>query len=1198
MGMGTLMVSAAEKAPPVEAIASGEMVRDRLLPAFAHRYRSEIEKEMNNILEELNRGFEREQFISVSLLEVLKDQIPEIEEQIQKYSSDPETWQNAMTALSAMRLQARFLLRIEPEADRLSVELSPTDRPADLARFKGSVRARPILKLKEVLELRLVEVGHPSEPDASRAFPRRLTDRLSEQFTAQLPEVDLLVNGSLRARTRGDAAVMAAPLELTLDNVQSTFGSVKLPQTEINHLLDLLKEEANVQDLVATALSLPTFRESFRRQEGQPSLLELDVKKRLESTSIFSWVWLDSSGNADAGFSLSVDQKPEKFLRAQEAGNVQLATLTEVPLVVDDAEVVVDPQGRRIIVRITPPGAHELDTKILEARIPLPGMDDLPLKGMNVRVLATNQQEPLEIEAPLEVKDGVLTLQEGPPKVNLATMSSLVWRRVEIQADGSDQSLVIESSLPLKQQIESQLPALSSLSRAVIDQGRISEMMGQLSQTIEAQVFGRAWQIDRDKLSLSLQISDEGVPQTGVKVACDWDSATPWSASDVQRSLSHLPREALEYLPALQQSSLVEINCRVQLPRSLRVRLDRLRSNQDQLGPIEMNLITPMSEPDPVLHIRARVVRDSSTGNLVGAISDMNIAEVLKRYEMPLVGENAPSISYVIPGDPVKRAATQAPRILSTLWHISPIRRLLDGAPYPAQIVKWAGDAGTAAMVREMRELEVQTVIRDLQKGLEDLARQGEPEIHQAVWNLLNGNLESRSRLAKAMGSELRRPTATPTAEERGLLGRIDHLSDQRLQDLDSSEYLQEPVGNWTINEDQNLQERAEQKVAEQIQKIFYPSVSEELEEVSRDVTSATDRWLSQAVANNASALDRAIMDFLVKRRASSDSSYREVMQQKLNEKLLEAIQKSGNISQPNLQIPPICGVTAHVEPAQLNLDWPEIFRTYPEFGDEPPRAPLRNEPKGPGVSIEYLKKWLEEDDAIPVSLSTEFLTEILDSPENRTRFSEIILGQVEAEKPFGITDELKIEIPKIQVGVDKHNQLSVRATLKVTQPPKGFQKIIPILGHLIDTASVPFFDLKGEVELEVPVRFAIDDYYDVSSGRLSSHQARVEVQTEGFKIRSQSGWQTLVGDQALKRVELEARSLVISPRFDKPLSLPGFEEVLAFQLGPVGTETMEDVVRIDPLSRDDFGPGVVTLRAVPHFSFETLSWPKFEVRR
>jgi hypothetical protein len=141
-------------------------------------------------------------------------------------------------------------------------------------------------------------------------------------------------------------------------------------------------------------------------------------------------------------------------------------------------------------------------------------------------------------------------------------------------------------------------------------------------------------------------------------------------------------------------------------------------------------------------------------------------------------------------------------------------------------------------------------------------------------------------------------------------------------------------------------------------------------------------------------------------------------------------------------------------------------------------------------------------------------------------------------------------------------------------------------------------------MELEIPINLSVGDYVQSGSGKHDGHYLVAWADPDQLKIKNKEGWSSVFGSMAKDQVKKNANEFHRALRFDQPLAIPGYEDMMTFEVGKtIGPKSSKrrTVEGIPSVLERDAGPdglyrGSLVFKLRPVINPEYQAWPSITV--
>jgi hypothetical protein len=897
-----------------------------------------------------------------------------------------------------------------------------------------------------------------------------------------------------------------------------------------------------------------------------------------------------------------------------------------------------DPVLKQIISQLY--GKNLLQGKDVQARVKVQTRefeDDLwlPSKGGS-------------LEVPLVFSDGTPRIDSSRLKVDLPFLDDVKIADVALRwNEASEIHLSPQSPKPLNQQLLLQLDKIVEAHQFVLGDEFLNNFEGTLLTEIERQVE----QIQGAKLPAFAGDMGYSYKVTGFDIGAEGDMKC-----QVRPGRGPRPPVGYSFIPQgvgfdlLKTNSLFDFECEVQLPKTIDLSLSKIGSAQGSVASIDFSLVAERSELQRV-KLKMKLVRDPKLGSLVMVPETWNLEEVLQNYKIPESGNGAPVIRGVAPAG-MKGTLSTSARVPALLWSYVIGPRVDLGAVGNAAV-----SAGTWALAAKAWSLEQEEVESMLRSAVKDSIKDIQRELPETLFEELNGDLVRRRKLKEqgemsdqAWEAIRRNPFGSqhiefidPETVNLGLMGEAEGRVLSQLEKVQEDLPWDESVGSFVIDESGlTVRQLAEREVIREardtiegtggIRPIAEIVSNPRLENLSQKVKTEGLDYVRRSVSDSAGPLEEAVVDYL--RKPSDEpnpngdlvASPLESLEDVLSQRIFEMATIRSSIQTDAITLPDFCGVSL-VPDVHNQTDQVLTMIVDMEGREKRPVVGAQRSERAP--NFHQLFEMADEEGMIPVTVSTYLLERIAKNPDNLARVTKLIRD--EAVKQPGIREEdfnLELRDPKVRMTAEGTPVL--RIGVKIEQDPSFFQNVTGVLGllpdallslitgedvkafqtitglpgWLIDQASRPVTDIDGYMELEIPINLSVGDYVQSGSGKHDGHYLVAWADPDQLKIKNKEGWSSVFGSMAKDQVKKNANEFHRALRFDQPLAIPGYEDMMTFEVGKtIGPKSSKrrTVEGIPSVLERDAGPdglyrGSLVFKLRPVINPEYQAWPSITV--
>jgi len=700
----------------------------------------------------------------------------------------------------------------------------------------------------------------------------------------------------------------------------------------------------------------------------------------------------------------------------------------------------------------------------------------------------------------------------------------------------------------------------------------------------------------------------------------------------------------------LKEKPLFDLECEVQLPKSIDLSLTKITSAEGSVASIDFSLVAEKPELQRV-KLQMKLVRDPKLGALIMVPETWNLDEVLRNYKIPESGSGSPTIRGVAPTglNGVLSTSARAPAVLWTFL-IGPRVNLGRTGNTMMTVGTWSLAAKAASIERE----EVERMLREaVQDSIKDIQR----EMPEVLFEELNGDLVSRRKLkdqgelSEAAWDAIHRnpfgqqylDLVDPSTVKLGLMGEAEARVLQQLERVQDELPWNRSVGTFVIDDSGlTVRQLAEKEVRREavdtvegtggIRPIAEIVSNPRLEELSGKVKTEGLDYVRRSVSDSAGPLEEAVVDYL--RKPSEEQSSNgdvaaspiETLETVLSDTILKMATTRSSIQTDAITLPDFCGVSLIPD---VHNQTEQVLTMIVDMEGREKRPVVGGQRSERAPKFGQLFEMADESGMIPVTVSTYLLERIAKNPENLARVTKLIRD--EAVRQPGIREEdfkLELREPKVRMTADGTPVL--RIGVKIEQDPSFFQNVTGVLGllpdallslitgeevkafrditglpgWLIDQASKPLTDIDGYMELEMPINLSVGDYVQSGSGKHDGHYLVAWADPDQLKIKNKEGWSSVFGSMAKDQVQKNANQFYRAIRFDQPLAIPGYEDMMTFELGKTmdpGSSKRRTVEGIPSIMERDVGPdglyrGSLVFKLRPVINPRYQSWPSITV--
>ena len=854
------------------------------------------------------------------------------------------------------------------------------------------------------------------------------------------------------------------------------------------------------------------------------------------------------------------------------------------------------------------------------------------------------------LEVPLQFKDGVPHIDSSQVQVELPFLDDVRIRELALKWNGAS-AVVLQpqSTEPLERQLLRQLDKLVEAHSFVLGDEFIQGMQTAVLTEVERQVE----QIQGTRKARFTEDLQYSYSVTGFNIGSE-------GSAQCKVVQSKGPRSPVGYrfvpfntgFDILKSPSLMDFDCELQLPKSIDLSLTGIKSQEGDVARIDFSLVAQKPELQKV-KIKMKLVRDPQAGFLVMVPETWNLDEVLKNYEIPKNGPGTPAIVGVS-AHGLKGVISTSAKIphLAWSWYLS--RKVNLGL-----LGNTLTSAATMTLAATAYSAEQEAVDQMLREAVTEAIQGIQRDLPETIFTKLNGDLPKRRKLLEqeqlsdeAWAAIARNPFQTkyldlvdPATVDRGVMGDAEARVLERLKIFQEQTPWSSPIGPFAIDQSG---ETARQLIESEVRREAVDTIegtggirpvseivsNPRLNEIATKARTEGLDYVRRSVSESAEPLERAVIDFLREPSVPDDpnaseesprQSPLETLELVLSERLMEAATRRSSIQSEEITLPDFCG--ASLIPS-VGEDGQELLTMIVDMEGREKRPALGAKRSERAPDFKKLFEMADEEGAIPVTVSTYLLERIAKNPQNLERVTKLIRD--EAVRQPGIRQEdFKLELRDPKVRMTEEGQLVMRIGVKVEQEASTFQTITGVLGllpdallslitgedvktfqditglpgWLLDRASSPITDLDGFMELEIPVNLSVGD---IVAGRNWDHAGHYLVawsDPEKVKIKSKDGWNSIFGGLAHDQIKENANKFHRDLQFDKPLTIPGYEDLMTFEVGRdmTGRSKRRTVEGIPSIPERDAGPdglyrGSVVFKLRPIVNPKYKSWPTITV--
>jgi len=1239
----------AQPTEPLQISVSKKLLVDKILPAVINKLEPVIQEKLAAKLAEINAGFEREQKIEYPLYDLIEAQIPEIRKFFKLYSSEFQDWEDFLNRLRLIRLQATFTLRIRPEAESIEAEFMAPFQPRSLMGFEGRVVAAPQIELLSVSDLRLIEVDPKTGAQKSVEMSSHLKKILSDSTRFEFPVSEFSIKGSV-TDTRGED-----PILIELQSWQSSFKDALITEDQTRPLIKALIQEKTIFEGLNALMSLEAFKKA-------KSTAERDLKAFLDEQIVDLIIWVEK---VDGEYKphLSLADKPETKMRMQKARDEKRLVFeahTSIPLLGRDLKIDFDHETRIAKLEFIPlplmSERFELKSLHLQdewkGEITEPTINALVelLYGRNLfenqSLFVTPELEipkgTFEIQVPLEWEQDAPRILSESSKTLLSALDYAEFKNFKFDWGTAESfNLDLRSKKPWDIQVTDQLiPILNAHKEILGDEFLSGIAKKELLRSAETQALALTHTKKATKgspISYDLNITSLALVQEG-DMSCTYVKGN--AKVDPNQALQGtflLPDSAPKDVEFILAPSLLEIECQVKLPQKIGIALSKVRSPQGSVGNIRFDLKT-RDDSNPTVKMKWRLVRDPSSNLLAMIPVSTDWTAALNAYDIPLTGAGAPEIENILPNPgTIKGALASKVHLGTAIWnHV--FRPKLDSAPNEMFLFNIGSMAVTTLADGYVRKLERREVEDILRASVLDAKASLQRDVTSELFTLFNGNIGDKRKLAK-MRAQFGdffyidpQFLIDPQTVDRGLLGAAEDRMKEGIKKFREIVPLDKPTGQFPTTPTHELKAIATMEVNKTVQQTLEgdPSgltpISDRVS--NKQMRAGTQRlqekvstYLQEVISRNYKKIEDAVIDFIRFRSTPDAQSPLEALQFFINEEFKNAANRQIELSSNSIQLPTICGFSvASGSDDKLGDVYTVVANVENLSGKQPLRIP------SPSISPRFsdFLRAVDADGGFPVGISTDTFEQVANNPKNIKAIEDGIVQ--EAQKSFGVSENLSVQIRDVRVRMTKEGSPVVRLKLKVDQPARGAEGLLEILGFIpdavtglltgghfkpikqigwaIDRVSDLVVDPDGYMEMEVPFKVSLGDVHFQQSDQIKGHYIFVTTQANSTKILNSKGWGSLAGGVAKAEV-LDKSSSIVQSVHIPPIRIEGLEGVLSFRLGRGMQEDLDKPLQIGvPILRgaesdaDNLYKGSFLFRILLDVSDEATVYPKIKASR
>jgi hypothetical protein len=1261
---------------PVEITIKREQLKSQLLPPFLHAITPEIEEQIRSQIIELDQGFTRTQFVEIPLASLLKDRKSEFMKMVRDEAQLKADWSQFLESLNDLSVRISFKLKVLPHAESINIKFEPTDDKQSLIQFEGKLRAKPEIQIVEISGLEILEV----DPESGRGttFPMPTEDtrlRAPAALNFDRP-ADFVLEGTLTENfgTKDSKRIF----KLDLSKWQSTFKDVLISESDSQSLVSEFQQERRFYSFVRTLMQTRTFGSLLGSDaDSNSSLIEREIKAQLDARreTVIVWMERDAKGELIPHLHADLPEVRERIERARTEKRLVLEAISQIPLSIEKINVNVDFESKKASAYLEPHPEFEASFQIKTFELPPDWMGAVSdpvlkqivsqlygrnlLQGKDVQAQIKVQTREFEddlwlpsrggtLEVPLEFKDGTPHIDSSRLKVELPFLDDVKITDVGLKWNGASEiHLSPQSPRSLDQQLLSQLDKIVEAHQFVLGDEFLSNFESSLLTEIERQVE----QIQGTKSPASAGDMGYSYKVSGFNIGAEGDLKC-----QVKPGRGPRPPVGYSFIPqgvgfdVLKVNSLFDLECEVQLPRTIDLSLSKIGSAKGSVASIDFSLVAEKPELQRV-KLKMKLVRDPKLGSLVMVPETWNLEEVLQNYKIPETGEGAPLIRGVAPAG-LKGTLSTSAQVPALLWSyvISPRVDLGPVGNATMTVGTWA--LATKAWVMEQEE-----VSQMLRSAVKDSIKDIQRELPEILFQELNGDLVRRRKLKEQgeMSDEAweairRNPFGNqhiefidPAKVKIGLMGEAEERVLSQLEKVQEDLPWNRSVGTFVIDESGlTVRQLAQREVGREaretiegtggIRPIAEIVSNPRLEDLSEKVKTEGLDYVRHSVSDSAGPLEDAVVDYLRKPTDGSDSdadagvSPLESLEDILSQRIFELATARSKIQSDAITLPDFCGVSLIPD---VHAQTDQVLTMIVDMEGREKRPVVGAERSERAPEFQQLFEMADQEGMIPVTVSTYLLERIAKNPDNLARVTKLIRD--EAVRQPGIREEdfnLELRDPKVRMTAEGIPVL--RIGVKIDQDPsffqnvtgvlgllpdallslitgedvKTFQKITGLPGWLIDQASRPVTDIDGYMELEIPIQLSVGDYVQSGSGKHDGHYLVAWADPNQLKIKKKEGWSSVFGGMAKDQVQKNANEFHRTLRFDQPLAIPGYEDMMTFEVGKTigpNSSKRRTVEGIPSIIEKDAGPdglyrGSLVFKLRPIVNPEYQSWPSITV--
>ncbi len=1260
---------------PVEITIKREQLKKQLLPPFLHALTPEIEDQIKAQMLELDQGFTRTQFVEIPLASLLKDRKAEFMKMVRDDAQLKGDWTQFLESLNDLSVRISFKLKVLPHAESITLKFEPTDNQQSLIQFEGKLVAKPEIQILEVSGLEILEIDPETGRGTTFPMPSEDTQLKAPASLNFDRHADFVLEGTLTENlaTKDSKTIF----KLDIGSWKSTFKDVLISERDSQALVDEFLQERRFYAFVRTLMQTKNFGGLLGNDtESNSSLIEREIKAQLDARRETVIVWMERNGNGELIPHLHADipEVRSRIELARSEKRLVLEAISEIPLSLEKINVNVDFENKKASAYLEPHPEFEASFQIKTFELPkdwMGSIDDPVLKqiipqlyGKNllqdkdVRAQIKVQTREFEndvwlpskggyLEVPLEYSNGTPRIDSSRLKVDLPFLDDVKITDVALKWNGNSEiHLSPQSPKPLDKQLLLQLDKIVEAHQFVLG----DEFLESFESTILTEIERQVEQIQGAKLPAFTGDLGYSYKVSGFDIGSQGDVACR-----VRPSRGPRPPVGYSFIPQgvgfeiLKANSLFDLECEVQLPKSIDLSLTKIASADGSVASIDFSLVAEKPELQRV-KLQMKLVRDPELGSLVMVPETWNLDEVLKNYQIPESGKGAPAIRGIAPSGLNGVLSTSA-RVPALMWSfvISPKINLGPVGNSLATTGTWALAAKASSIEREEVEKMLRSAVSD---SIKDIQR----ELPETLFAELNGDLVRRRKLKQqgdlsdAAWEAIRRnpfghqhiELIDPATLKLGLMGEAESRVLQQLEKVQDQLPWNKSVGTFVIDESgETVRQLAEGEVRREavqtiedtggIRPIAEIVSNPRLEALSQKVRTEGLDYVRRSVSDSAAPLENAVVDYLRERpevvNANGDvaASPLETLESVLSQRILDLATTRSSIVTDAITLPDFCGVSL-IPDVHNQTDQVLTMIVDMEGREKRPVMGAKRSERAPNFTQLY--EMADEEGMIPVTVSTYLLERIANNPDNLARVTKLIRD--EAVRQPGIREEdHKLVLREPKVRMTETGIPVLRIGVKIEQDPSAFQNITGVLGllpdallslitgedvktfqtitglpgWLIDRASSPVTDIDGYMELEIPINLSVGDFVQGGDYKHVGHYLVAWTEPDQLKIKKKEGWSSVFGSMAKDQIKENADSFFRKIDFKQPLAVPGYEDMMTFELGKsMSSRSKRRTVEGIPSIRErDAGPdglyrGSLVFKLQPVVNPAYQSWPSITV--